>query len=146
MAYDFTVSLRNVSAQDALNAKDDLIGLFNSEVIARDMYFQEMRKFEGQIFETIKWLYEQELWHVSAMEMILSRGNVMVKENPTVKTDVGSDTSKIIKLDVLFEERTVEQYKNAAGKCKGALKEILENLMNEEIKHVERLKEFLSEN
>ncbi|MFA6269522.1 MAG: hypothetical protein WCW13_06130 [archaeon] len=145
MGYDFGVLLGKITKEDVLGLKNDLIMLFDSEVIARGQYFQELRKFEGNIFETIKWLYQQEEWHVSAIEQILNKGNVLVKEKPLKPEKFGDDAMKIIKIDIIFEEKTVLQYKSVMEKAGGALKEILTNLMEEELVHVERLKKYVKE-
>jgi len=144
MVYDFSSLLSEVKPSEVALLKEDLIMLFDSEVIARGQYFQEMRKFEGGIFETIKWLYEQEEWHVSAIEQILNKGNILVKEKEIKPMKFGNDEKKIIGIDLLFEEKTVKEYERVAAKANGAIKEILLNLMGEEYKHIERLKNYLS--
>ena len=145
MSYDFNTSLKNASVEEITRLKDDLIMLFDSEVVARGQYFQEMRKFEGEIFETIKWLYEQEEWHVSAIERILGKANIIVTEKPLKPINFGRDSIKIINLDIFFEEKTVKEYQSVAQKTNGGLKEILTNLMTEELKHIKRLQEYAAQ-
>ena len=102
-----------------------------------------MRKFDGEIFETIKWLYEQEEWHTRAIGMLLNKANILVKEHPVTLPKLSSDSTVILQMDVDFENKTVIDYKKAAAKTKGAVKEILLFIMNEEIRHVDRLKAYL---
>ncbi|MFA5931690.1 MAG: hypothetical protein WC821_05280 [archaeon] len=145
MGYDFNTSLKNASVEEITRLKDDLIMLFDEEVTARGTYFQEMRKFEGEIFETIKWLYEQEEWHVSALERILGKANIIVKEKTPKIENLGRDSIKIIKFDIDFEEVAVKNYTMVAAKATGGLKEILTGLMTEEIKHVKRLQDYVAQ-
>ncbi len=57
--FDADKLLSKVTEGEVLKAKEDLIDLFNMEVKSRDVYFQELRRFEGSEFETIKWLTDQ---------------------------------------------------------------------------------------
>ncbi|MCX6801098.1 MAG: hypothetical protein NTZ73_02825 [Candidatus Diapherotrites archaeon] len=136
------LQIKKIPAEDINTIKNELIELFNMEVKARDTYFQELRRFEGIIFETIKWLSYQEARHIQIIQVILSRANIMVKEQKTIVIKMNPDQKEIIKYDLAFEDNAVNAYKNAAGKTKGELKKILSILMGEEVVHVERLKEY----
>jgi len=135
--------LSKVSGSEVLKAKEDLIYLFNMEVKARDTYFQELRKFEGSEFETIKWLTDQEARHIQIIESLLSKANILVKEQRTSTPKFGLDTKEIIKFDLTFEDAAVKSFSSASKKTSGALSELLSGLMNEEMVHVERLKKYI---
>ena len=136
--------MTNITKEEVLKVKDELIYLFNMEVKARDVYFQELRKFEGSQFETIKWLVDQEARHIQILESVLSKANIIVKEQRTPSPKFSSDTTAIIKFDLSFEDAAVKSFLSASKKTSGALSELLSRLMDEEIIHVERLKKYVS--
>jgi rubrerythrin len=135
--------LTKVTGEEVLKAQSDLLYLFKMEVKARDVYFQELRRFEGREFETIKWLSDQEAKHIQIIESILSKANIIVKEQKTPAPKFDSDTKEILKYDILFEDVAVKAYSSAAKKTSGPLSVLLNGLMNEEIVHVERLNRYL---
>ncbi len=143
MESDTSALFLKIKKEDVLKVKDDLIRLYDWELTARGVYFQEMRKFDGEIFETIKWLYEQEEWHTRAIGMLLNKANIIVKEHPVDVPKLSSDSNTIIQMDVDFEHKTVVDYKKTAAKTSGAVKEILLFIMQEEIRHVDRLEAYL---
>jgi rubrerythrin len=57
-----------------------------------------------------------------------------------------SDTEKIIKYDLAFEDAAVKSFLSASKKTTGALSELLSGLMDEEVVHVEKLKKYISTN
>jgi rubrerythrin len=144
--FDADKLLSNITGAEVLKAKEDLIYLFNMEVKSRDIYFQELRKFEGSQFETIKWLADQEAKHIQIIESLLSKANVIVKEQRTQTPKFDSDIEKIIKFDLVFEDAAVKSFLSASKKTTGALSELLSGLMDEEIVHVEKLKKYISTN
>ena len=141
--FNADILLTKVTGEEVLKAQSDLIYLFKMEVKARDIYFQELRRFEGLEFETIKWLSDQEARHIQIIETILSKANISVKEQKTPAPKFDSDTKEIIKYDILFEDTAVKTFSAAAKKTSGALSELLNGLMDEEIIHVERLNKYL---
>jgi len=141
--FDADKLISKVSESEVLKAKTELIFLFNMEVKSRDIYFQELRKFEGGQFETIKWLCDQEAMHIQIIESILSKANIIVKEQQTVVPKFDSDTTKIIKYDLAFEDAAVKYFASASKKTTGPLSELLSALMDEEIIHVERLSKYI---
>jgi len=143
MESDTSKLFLKVTKEDVLKVKDELIALYDWELTAKGVYFQEMRKFDGEIFETIKWLYEQEEWHTRAIGMLLNKANIIVKEHPVSIPKFGADSDKILQMDVDFEHKTVLDYKRTSAKTSGAVKEILWSIMEEEIVHVARLEEYL---
>ncbi len=144
--FDADKLMSNITGAEVLKAKEDLIYLFNMEVKARDVYFQELRKFEGSQFETIKWLADQEAKHIQIIESLLSKANVIVKEQRTQTPKFDSNIEKIIKFDLAFEDAAVKSFLSASKKTTGALSELLSGLMDEEIVHVEKLKKYISTN
>ena len=143
MENDTSALFTKATKEDVLKVKEELIKLYDWELTAKGVYFQEMRKFDGDIFETIKWLYEQEEWHTRAIGMLLNKANIIVKEHPVTLPKLGSDSNVILQMDVDFEHKTVLDYKATAAKTSGAVKEILLFIMDEEIHHVARLEEYL---
>ena len=141
--FNADILLNKVTEDEVLKAQGDLINLFKMEVKARDIYFQELRRFEGSEFETIKWLSDQEARHIQIIESILSKANIIVKEQRTPTPKFDSDTREIIKYDLLFEDVAVKTYSDAAKKTSGALSELLDGLMDEEKVHVDRLNKYL---
>jgi rubrerythrin len=123
--------LTKVTGEEVLKAQSDLLYLFKMEVKARDVYFQELRRFEGREFETIKWLSDQEAKHIQIIESILSKANIIVKEQKTPAPKFDSDTKEILKYDILFEDVAVKAYSSAAKKTSGPLSVLLNGLMNE---------------
>ncbi|MFA6319705.1 MAG: hypothetical protein WCX66_02145 [archaeon] len=69
-----------INSSEVIKIKKDLIELFNMEVLSRDNYFQQLRRFDGIEFETIKWLSEQEARHIQLLELVLSKANIIVRE------------------------------------------------------------------
>ena len=143
MVQDIFSLISQIDSKEVIAVKTDLINLFNNEVIARDTYFQELRRFEGAAFETIKWLSDQEARHIQIIETILSRANILIKEPKTNIPKFSSNQKEIMKYDISFEDTAVKNFKQAASKTTGALSQILNTLMNEEIVHVERLKKYI---
>jgi len=143
MAQDIFSMISQIDSKEVVLIKNDLLFLFNNEVTARDTYFQELRRFEGAAFETIKWLCDQEARHIQVIETILSKANILVKEPETNILKFSPDQKEIMKYDISFEAEAVKNFNQAAGKTTGALNQILLTLMNEEMVHVERLKKYL---
>ena len=141
--FNADILLTKVTGEEVLKAQSDLIYLFKMEVKARDVYFQELRRFEGSEFETIKWLVDQEARHIQLIESVLSKANIIVKEQKTPTPKFDSDPKEIIKYDLLFEDVAVKTYSAAAKKTSGALSELLNGLMDEEKVHVDRLNKYL---
>lgn len=135
--------IKKILMEDVLKLKEDLIVLFDMEVLARDSYFQQLRKFEGVEFETIKWLSDQEARHIQVLESVLSKANILVKEKQTPEQRFNQTESEIISIDLEFEDKTTKQYDTAANKTMGALKELLLGIMKEEENHIERLKKYV---
>jgi rubrerythrin len=132
-----------INSSEVIKIKKDLIVLFDMEVLARDSYFQQLRKFEGVEFETIKWLSDQEARHIQVLESVLSKANILVKEKQTPEQRFNQTESEIISIDLEFEDKTTKQYDTAANKTMGALKELLLGIMKEEENHIERLKKYV---
>ena len=132
-----------INSSEVIKIKKDLIELFNMEVLSRDNYFQQLRRFDGIEFETIKWLSEQEARHVQLLELVLSKANIIVKEKQTPEQRFNQTESEIISIDLEFEDKTTKQYDTAANKTMGALKELLLGIMKEEENHIERLKKYV---
>lgn len=141
--FDADKLVSNVKAEEVIKVRESLIGLFNMEVKAKEVYFQELRRFDGAEFETIKWLADQETRHIQIIESVLSKANIIVREQRLVAQKFGSDPVEIIKYDLAFEDVAVKAYKEAAKNTTGALSELLSGLMDEEIIHVEKLKTYL---
>lgn len=141
--FDADELVLKVSKDSILKIKNELTSLFNMEVKSRDIYFQELRKFEGLEFETIKWLSEQEEKHVQILQNILNIANISVKAQRTDSPKFDSDTNKIILFDIAFEDEAVKQYTSAAANSSGPLSELLLGLMQEEVIHVQRLKKYI---
>ncbi len=137
--------ISKIEEKDVLSVKNELLLLFGNEVYERNLYFQELRRFEGEIFETVKWLSEQEGTHALILQMILARGNIMTKED-IKPIKIISDKIKIIKMDIENERVAVQNYENAINKSSGALKEALTKIMEEEFEHIKRLQEYLRNN
>jgi rubrerythrin len=135
--------IRKISEKEVLAVKEYLLELYNTELFERNLYFQEMRKFDGKELETIKWLSVQEETHANVLEMILSRANVMVKETPPVMPTLSSIKKEIIKMDIMNETRAVNNYITTIAKTTGNLREVLTEIMQEELKHIKRLEEYL---
>ncbi|MDD3085679.1 MAG: hypothetical protein PHD80_01070 [Candidatus ainarchaeum sp.] len=132
-----------INSSEVIKIKKDLIELFDMEVLSRDNYFQQLRRFDGIEFETIKWLSEQEARHVQLLELVLSKANILVKEKQTPEQRFNQTESEIISIDLEFEDKTTKQYDTAANKTMGALKELLLGIMKEEENHIERLKKYV---
>ncbi|MDD4128216.1 MAG: hypothetical protein PHY04_00570 [Candidatus ainarchaeum sp.] len=132
-----------INSSEVIKIKKDLIELFDMEVLSRDNYFQQLRRFDGIEFETIKWLSEQEARHVQLLELVLSKANIIVKEKQTPEQRFNQTESEIISIDLEFEDKTTKQYDTAANKTMGALKELLLGIMKEEENHIERLKKYV---
>jgi rubrerythrin len=131
-----------VKKDEVFSLKSDLLALYSREIFERNLYFQELRKFEGEIFETIKWLSEQEENHVHIIENILNKANILVKENTPVLPRLETDTKKVIQLNISNENVSIQIYKKTIAKCSGPLKKILEEIMSEEFTHIKRLEEY----
>jgi bacterioferritin (cytochrome b1) len=132
-----------INSSEVIKIKKDLIELFDMEVLSRDNYFQQLRRFDGIEFETIKWLSEQEARHIQLLELVLSKANILVKEKQTPEQRFNQTESEIISIDLEFEDKTTKQYDTAANKTMGALKELLLGIMKEEENHIERLKKYV---
>ncbi|MDD2531246.1 MAG: hypothetical protein PHO61_00980 [Candidatus ainarchaeum sp.] len=132
-----------INSSEVIKIKKDLIELFDMEVLSRDNYFQQLRRFDGIEFETIKWLSEQEARHIQLLELVLSKANIIVKEKQTPEQRFNQTESEIISIDLEFENKTTKQYNTAANKTMGALKELLLGIMKEEENHIERLKKYV---
>jgi rubrerythrin len=141
--FDLDKLIAKIDANEVIKAKNDLINLFNMEVKSRDIYFQELRRFEGSAFETIKWLSDQEARHIQILESVLSKANIVVKEQKTPETKFDTDTKKIITFDLAFEDSAVKSFESTSNKTTGALRELMKGLMDEEIVHTERLKKYI---
>lgn len=132
-----------INSSEVIKIKKDLIELFDMEVLSRDNYFQQLRRFDGIEFETIKWLSEQEARHIQLLELVLSKANILVKEKQTPEQRFNQTESEIISIDLEFEDKTTKQYDTTANKTMGALKELLLGIMKEEENHIERLKKYV---
>jgi bacterioferritin (cytochrome b1) len=132
-----------INSSEVIKIKKDLIELFDMEVLSRDNYFQQLRRFDGIEFETIKWLSEQEAIHIQLLELVLSKANILVKEKQTPEQRFNQTESEIISIDLEFEDKTTKQYDTVANKTMGALKELLLGIMKEEENHIERLKKYV---
>lgn len=141
--FDADKLVSKVTVEEVIKIRENLIGLFNMEVKAKEVYFQELRRFDGREFETIKWLADQETRHIQIIESVLSKANIIVKEQRLVAQKFGSDPVEIIKYDLAFEDVAVKAYANAAKNTTGALSELLSGLMDEELIHVEKLRTYL---
>jgi len=135
--------IQSIEGRDVLAIKDDLILLYKSEIFERNLYFQEMRRFDGEELETIKWLSVQEETHANAIEMILSRADVVLAEPVTSVPKLSTDKKELIQFDLDTENKAVENYSKTISKSTGALREILTSLMQEELKHISRLRDYL---
>jgi rubrerythrin len=135
--------LKKIESKDVLELKTDLIGLYNREVFERTLYNYELRKFEGEEFETVKWLAEQEETHVNILEQVLNRGNIRVEEEEVKLPKLPRDNMEVIKYDVDKENEAVKAYTGAINKSKGAVKIILSQIMGEEMVHIDRLRKFV---
>jgi hypothetical protein len=142
---DITKTIEKISSADVLAVKNELIGLYNMEVYERNLYFQELRKFDGEIFETVKWLSMQEEGHVSVLEQVLTRGNVPVNEEKKANVKLSTDGIEIIKMNINNENTAVKNYTNTISKTNGPLKTVLEYIMGEELVHIERLKKYVKQ-
>jgi len=122
----------------------ELVALHKMEVFARNLYFQELRRFEGDIFETIKWLYDQEDRHAYTLQFILTHAGIPTKDFSPLLPQLGRDADVMIEFDIKKEEEAMALYSKVIPKATGALKEIVQHFYDEEILHIQRLKEHLS--
>ncbi len=133
----------NINSEEVMALEDLIRRLYNMEVFEKNLYFQELRKFDGEIFETVKWLSEQEESHVQILESVLSRANIIVKEISPKLPKLSSNDVEIIKMNVNNEHNAVERYNMVISKSNGALKKVLQHIMEEEIIHIKRLEKYV---
>ena len=133
--------------------EDELMILFKREIFERTYYFRQLQKFDGKIFDTIKWLMGEEEKHVHILRMVLARANITAPEDSENVPKVPENQQDVIRTDIQFEEFTTKEYNQTLEKLEplvqksdGALKEILSQIRDEELYHIELLKQYLEEN
>jgi hypothetical protein len=135
-----------IKPEDVIELKKELIQLFDREVYERGLYFMELRKFDGNIFQTIKWLSEQESTHANVLMRVLARGDIIAKEPEFQYKPLKASSVEIIKMNVEGERKAILEYTLAINKTKSIeLKKVLDKIMSEEFDHIRRLSEFTGE-
>jgi rubrerythrin len=136
-------SISKITKDEVLSLKDEIIGLYNMEVYEKNLYFQELRRFDGDIFETVKWLSEQEESHVQILESVLSRANILVKEANPKMPKLSTEGTEVIKMNISNENNAVVRYTTTINKSKGMLNAVLKHIMEEELIHIRRLEKYV---
>ncbi len=132
-----------IKPEDVTQIQKELLSLFEREVYERSLYFKELRKFDGEIFQTIKWLSEQESTHANVLMRVLARGNIIAKEPVFEFKAMTAKPVEIIRMNVEGERKAINEYTRAIQLSKSKeLKKVLELIMSEEFDHVRRLSEY----
>ncbi len=135
--------IQKIMPEDVIMLEKELRGLLEREVYERGLYFMELRKFDGEIFETVKWLSEQESTHANVLMRVLARGNIIAKEPQFEFKPLKASTVEIIKMNVQGERKAIQDYTLAINKTKSTeLKKVLDMIMSEEFDHIRRLSAF----
>lgn len=145
--------VKDVVPSQVIELEAELMVLFKRELFERTYYFKQLQKFDGKIFDTIKWLVSEEEKHVQILRMVLARANIVAPEDSGVVPKVSDDQQTVIKTDIEFEKFTTNEYNLTLEKLEplvqksdGVLKEILSHIRDEELYHIEILKQYLKEN
>ena len=136
---------RKVSAEDVGMVLEDLEELFDNEVFEKYFYLDQLRKFEGIGFETIKWLAMQEEEHVHILYLLLCKVGLRPLDKKPELPQLESNSNKMIEVDIIKETETTMKYSKTISKTAGVLREVLEHIRGEELHHIEKLKEFLTD-
>jgi rubrerythrin len=145
--------VKEIQTTQVSELENELTVLFNRELFERTYYFKQLQKFDGKIFDIIKWLMSEEEKHVHILKMILAQANINLSEELQNIPNVPKDQIDVIKRDIEFEEFTTKEYNDVLEKLEplveksnGALKDILIHIRDEELYHIEILKQYLKEN
>jgi rubrerythrin len=145
--------VKEIQTTQVSELENELTVLFNRELFERTYYFKQLQKFDGKIFDIIKWLMSEEEKHVHILKMILAQANINLSEELQNIPNVPKDQIDVIKRDIEFEEFTTKEYNDVLEKLEplveksnGALKNILIHIRDEELYHIEILKQYLKEN
>jgi len=138
--------ITEIKKEDVTKLQSELNLLLEREVYERGLYFAELRRFDGNIFQTIKWLSEQEATHANVLLRVLARGDIIAKEPLLEFKLLKSSTVEIIKMNVEGERKAIQSYAIAINKTTSIeLKKVLQIIMSEEFDHVRILSEYITE-
>lgn len=145
--------IEKVPESQLIELKEELIVLLNREIFEKTYYFRQLQKFEGKIFDTIKWLMNEEEKHIYLLSRLLLRIGVSVPTQVENIPKLPDDNQQVIISDIQFEEATTREYNTALDKLEpliektdGALKEILMHIRDEELYHIKLLSQYIEEN
>jgi rubrerythrin len=142
----------DVQPEQVLALKDEIMALYNRELFERTYYHKQLLRFDGKIFDIIKWLMSEEEKHVNLLRLVLNRAGINAPDEVKGIPEPPRDTIEVIKTDIEFEEATTGMYNHTlkdleplVEKADGVLKEILSHIRDEELYHIEILREYLKE-
>jgi hypothetical protein len=145
--------IEKVPDSQIIELKEELIVLLNREIFEKTYYFRQLQKFEGKIFDTIKWLMNEEEKHIYFLSLLLMRVGVSVPTQVENLPKLPDDNQQVIISDIQFEQVTTQEYNDALDKLEpliektdGALKEILTHIRDEELYHIKLLSQYVEEN
>ena len=139
-----------VQSGQVLALKDEIMALYNRELFERTYYYKQLQRFDGEIFNIVKRLMSEEEKHINILRLVLNRASISAPDEVEEIPEPPRDTLEVIKIDIEFEEATTGIYNHTLNdleplveKADGVLKEILIHIRDEELRHIEILREYL---
>ncbi len=134
-----------IQKKDVLEIQSDLVELHEMEVFSTKVYFEQIRRFEGAIVETLKILLEQEEKHAYVLQKLLDKVNY--KKEKTEYFNVDDVLTNAVKYDINLENDATKKYEETIKKSSSNnMKKFLTHILEEEFAHIKRLEKFLKEN
>jgi rubrerythrin len=125
--------------------ENDLLKLFEMEVYSTKVYFEQIRKLDGNIVETLKILLAQEEKHADFLKKILEKINIKAKYDE-IAIHVDNQLKKSVDFDINLENEATKKYEETIQKSSSQeMKKFLQHILEEEFNHIERLKRFVNE-
>ncbi|MFA5763727.1 MAG: hypothetical protein WC915_02855 [archaeon] len=129
--------------------KDELFVLYKQEIFTKQLYFSQLRKFDGQILITLTYLSQQEEMHANTLKVLIDKINYPHEEEHDLldQTKKRMELMQALFLDVKQEEIAQDEYETAINKSNDkTMKELLTLLLEQEYEHLRRLNEYVEKN
>ncbi len=136
--------LTKISKEEVSEIQEELVELYKMELLSRKVYFEQIRKLDGVIVETLKILLEQETEHANTLIKILAKNFYKEKKEEYSYFNADNNLVKAVNFDLVLEEDATKKYEQTIKKSSSEnLKKILTHILEEEFNHIKRLEKFV---
>jgi len=136
--------LTKISKEEVSEIQEELVELYKMELLSRKVYFEQIRKLDGVIVETLKILLEQETEHANTLIKILAKNFYKEKKEEYSYFNADNNLIKAVNFDLVLEEDATKKYEQTIKKSSSEnLKKILTHILEEEFNHIKRLEKFV---